>query len=277
MTRSCLNVLALSFFASVFAAPALPESPGFAREASVDPRVEAYIERNRRCPDASDSYGWICGAIVRMPGNHITQACTSLDEPFFSGSLSIPSKSDFLGQILILQYKIPLELLLPCTDDPSWNNPSTCATVSVFPLQEPVFGVFRDSPPEQLPDDLPDPTFSNGGHTLEPDAFSNLDGAPVTFFYTRWIGKKPGEPQDQCKLTTLIAGADIGISLTLPCVQMTDWRTHLRMAISHVKKRIVREDKTASFDALPDAGVILISPWQSETIDDLSHWLDLNR
>jgi hypothetical protein len=140
-----------------------------------------------------------------------------------------------------------------------------------------MFGVFQESPPDPLPDDLPDPPFSDVGHTLEPEAFSNLEGTPVAFFYTRWIGKKPGAPQDKCQLTTQIGGTDIGISLTLPCVQMTDWKTHLSTATSQVKQRIVREDKTASCDALPDGGVILISPWEGEKIDDLKHWLDLNR
>jgi hypothetical protein len=58
---------------------------------------------------------------------------------------------------------------------------------------------------------------------------------------------------------------------------MTDWKTHLGTAVSQVKQRIVRHDKTAACDALPEGGVILISPWQSEKIDDLKHWLDLNR
>jgi hypothetical protein len=243
----------------------------------VDPRVEAYIERKRRCPDAAESFGWICGATVRLPGSHISQVCTSLEEPFFSGSLSMPSKPAFLSQALGLQYKLPLEPLLPCTDDADWANPSTCATITAFPLPELVFGAFRTAPPDPLPEFLPGPPFSDkAARSHEPDAFAKLNGTPVAFDYTRWIGGGPG-PQDQCNLTTQIDGTGIGISLTIPCAQMTDWKTHLGTAVSQVKQRIVRHDKTAACDALPEGGVILISPWQRSTIDGLKHWLDLNR
>lgn len=243
-------------------------------ESDADELVQSYIDRKERCPNADESYGWICGQTVQMPGNHSSEVCTSKDEPFFVGSLSLPGQSaNFLSQSLTLTYELPLDLLTPCKAWENPANPSNCAAISLYPSTAPLYGRFNERPPESLPEDLPSRPFVHVGHTSEPTAFSILNNEAVAFFYVQWIGKKPNSQPDACTLQTRLPERDIGLSLTLPCDDIDDWKRHLQTAVDAVDSRILRETDGATCDSLPEGAVLLIEEFQSSKIDGLKKWL----
>lgn len=122
------------------------------RDGDADRLVQNFIERKARCPNAEESYGWICGKTVQMPGNHFSEVCTSKSEPFFSGSLSLKGHSEhFLGHSFLLTYELPLEPLTPCKEQENPSNPKNCAAITLLPRPDTVYGRFSESPPGRPP------------------------------------------------------------------------------------------------------------------------------
>lgn len=267
----------LSIVSMVYCETAASENSEQLSDQAIDQQVEDYLERMKWCPNATESFGWICGATVQLPGPHFSRVCTSKDEPFFSGSISLPEERGVIGHGFSLLFEMPLEPLLPCKAEESFLNPSTCASISVVPSTEAAYGVFGEKPPTNLPAELPNPPFKHRWHTHEPTAFSELDGEPVAFFYTSWLAIKSDRPPDACRLKTRIDDKRIGIGLTIPCSNMDEWRSHLRAAVKAVIQGIVHEDENASCKVLPPNAVILISRSQSWKIERLKKWLKLHR
>ncbi len=240
----------------------------------IDPRVQRYIERNKRCPNANQSFGWICGNIVSFPGAHFSEVCTSPEMPFFSGSLSLPDQPSFLGHSFGQKFQLPLDPLVPC--DVGWPEEThECAGIGLSPAEELSFGYFGEVPPNPLANDFLPPPYGSK-HTLAPDAFAELDGLPVALFYTEWIGKKPGAAPDQCTLQVKRMEWRMSISPSLPCAEMDDWKMHLRNAISIVEEGTVSRGSVASCNVPPEEVVLLINKFSSRAMDQFPKWLDLH-
>ena len=225
----------------------------------IDPRVQRYIDRKKRCPNADESVGWICGNIVRFPGAHFSEVCTTQETPFFSGILALPNQPSFLGQSFVQKFQLPLQPLVPC--DVGWPEEThQCAELMLSPAEELSFGYFGEVPPDPLANDFLPPPYGSK-HTLAPDAFAELDGRPVALFYTEWIGKKPGAAPDQCTLHVKKLNWRMSISLSLPCAEMKDWKMHMRTAISAVEDGTVARDPLASCDVPPEEVVLLVTSY----------------
>ena len=242
----------------------------------IDPRVEAFVRQRPRCPNAEYSYAWICGSIVRMPGPHYSQVCTTKEEPFFAGSLSLPDQRPFYSMAIRLSYGLPLEPLVPCSENRP-NSTHHCASITLYPQTTTEFGVFREQPPYPLPADFPKYPFESKGHTLAPNYFADFDGSPVALFYTRWIGKKRGAAPDQCLLLTRIDWLNIGVELDLPCEKMGQWRSELGRTIEAIEGGIVLSDSSAACDIPPDGTIFLINRYNQSTLKGLAKWLELYR
>lgn len=241
-----------------------------------DPRIDEMVERRPRCPDAENTYAWICGSLLKMSGSSSANVCTSEIAPIFSGSLSLPGQEPFFKKALGLNYALPLEPLVPCSEN--WPEKThSCAQVVLFPMNTSVFGVFDQVPPDPLPEDFPKPPFESKGHTLEPDYFADFDGNPVALNYTRWIGKKPGAAPDNCSLTTRISSLDIGLELSLPCAEMGRWRDELRALVKTIKGGILSSNPSATCNIPPVGAIIRLNKYNQPALESMSQWLDVYR
>lgn len=211
---------------------------------------------------------------MRFPGAHISEVCTTQEVPFFSGSLALPNQPSFLVQSFGQKFQLPLDPLVPC--DVGWPEEThECAGIGLNPAEELSFGYFSEVPPDPLANDFLPPPYKLK-HTQAPDAFAELDGRPVALFYTEWIGKKPGAAPDQCTLQIKRMDWRMSISLSLPCAEMKDWKTHLRTAISVVEEGTVSRDPKASCNVPPEDVVLLVNKFSSGAMEQLPKWLDLN-
>lgn len=241
-----------------------------------DPRVEAMVQPYSKCPDANETYTWICGSVLKMPGLTPAKTCTSKEEPLFTGTLSLPGQDFFYGETLLLNYALPLAPLVPCAE--SWPESShSCARILLFPKKNNVLGRFNEAPPDPLPRDFPSPPFDSSGHTLEPNFFAEFDDMPVALNYTRWIGKKPGAAPDVCRLETRISALDVGIELSLPCAKMGRWRDELGSLVTAIEAGILSSDRSATCENPPAETVFLLNKYHPIEIESMSEWLDLNR
>lgn len=137
---------------------------------------------------------------------------------------------------------------------------SRCRSLGVAGNTEVPTGYISKSVPDELADDLPDLSTANIRHSLDFDAFLNLDERPVAY---RAFGYEDGE--ESCKFIVLHPEHGYQISHTMPCTERSNWRADLRAIIADLSQRTISYQRASC--AMPPINARITPSLHSADID----------
>lgn len=208
---------------------------------------------SERCPGQPDRVIWICGATLTLPASPDApppdrRLCSSPEAPEYVGSFPLPTVES-------LDPETPGEIVTPRTsvtrdgyyhhgwflsfrsDDAGHFAACRLGEAGCRQLwasgQDNLPQGFPPRPlPASLATDLPDPTAASRNHTLEIDAFLDLDGRAVTYTANGYT-----EGRENCQFVARHPEHGYVLGLGMPCAEQANWRNDLRAVLAEMSQR----------------------------------------